>query len=65
MKISMQCMFFQLILLRPHPHFSIHVCQKKSAKPSAFYTFENPQVRRSADPHFTGGRPKQGSVETL
>jgi len=29
--------------------------QKKSAKPSAFYTFENPQVRRSANPHFTGG----------
>jgi len=29
--------------------------QKQSAKPSAFYTFENPQVRRSANPHFTGG----------
>jgi len=26
--------------------------QEKSAKRSAFYTFEN---RRSADPHFTGG----------
>ena len=30
--------------------------QKKSAKPSAFYTIENPQVRRSANPHFTRGR---------
>jgi len=29
--------------------------QKKSAKPSAFYMFENPQVRRSANLHFTGG----------
>jgi len=29
--------------------------QKKSAKTSAFYTFENPQVCRSPGPHFTGG----------
>jgi len=28
---------------------------KKSIKPSAFYTFKNPHVCRSADPHFTGG----------
>ena len=39
--------FFQLIILRPHPHFTRHD-RKKSAKPSAFYTFENPIVRRSA-----------------
>ena len=45
--------FLQLIILRPHPHFTRHVRKKKSAKPSAFYTFENPQVRRSANPHFT------------
>jgi len=36
------------MILRPHPHFTRHVRKKKSAKPSAFYTFENPQVRRSA-----------------
>ena len=29
--------------------------QKKSATPSTFYTFENPQVRRAANLHFTGG----------
>ena len=29
--------------------------QKKSAKPSTFYTFENLQVRRAANLHFTGG----------
>jgi len=49
------CVFFQLIILRPHPHFTNHVRKNKSSKPSAFYTFENPQARRSTDPHFTGG----------
>jgi len=34
--------FFQLITLCPHPHFTRHVCKK-----SAFYMFENFQVRRS------------------
>ena len=56
-KISTKCnVFLQLIILRPHPHFTRHV-RKKSAKPSAFYTIENPQVRRSANPHFTRGLP--------
>jgi len=41
------CVFLQLILLRPHPDFTRHV-RKKIAKPSAFYTFKNPQVCRSA-----------------
>jgi len=30
--------------------------QTKSTKPSAFYMYENLEVRTSADPHFTGGR---------
>ena len=55
MKISTKCMCsFNLkccICIRILPVTSA----KKSAKPSAFYTFENPQVRRSANPHFTGG----------
>jgi len=29
--------------------------QKNLSESSAFYTFENLQVRNSADPHFTGG----------
>ena len=44
-KISTKCsVFLQLVILRPHPHFTRHF-RKKSAKPSAFYTFENPQIR--------------------
>jgi len=37
-------MFFQLITLCPHPHFTCHIA-KKIRKPAAFYTFENPQIR--------------------
>ena len=48
-EISTKCnVFLQLMILRPHPHFTRHVRKKKSAKPSAFYTFENPQIRKSA-----------------
>jgi len=47
-KISTKCsVFLQLIILRPRPHFTRHV-RIKIAKPSAFYTFENPQIRKSA-----------------
>jgi len=37
---------------------------KKSAKPSAFYTFENPQVHTSADLHFIGGLSMQWLIAT-
>ena len=47
--------FLQLIILRPHPHFTV-TSAKKSAKPSAFYTFENLQVRRSAFYHRPPGQ---------
>ena len=47
-KISTKCsVFLQLVILRPHPHFTRHV-RKKSAKPSASYTVKNPEVCRSA-----------------
>jgi len=49
MKISTKCMcFFQLTIIVSASAFYPSRPQKKSAKPSAFYTFENPQVRRSA-----------------
>ena len=49
-KIPTKCnVFLQLIILRPHPHLTRHI-RKKSAKPSAFYTFEN----RYRDFSFTG-----------
>jgi len=44
----------QLIILRPHAHFTRHARKQKSAKASAFYTFENPPVRRSG---LTKSRP--------
>ena len=56
-KISTKCnVFLQLINIASASAFYPSRLQKKSAKPSAFYTFENPHVRRSANPHFTRGR---------
>ena len=47
-KISMKCsVFLQLIILHPHSILPV-TSAKKSAKPSAFYTFENSQIRKSA-----------------
>jgi len=40
-------MFFQLTILRPHPHFTRHV-RKKNLQNHLHFTFENLQVRRSA-----------------
>jgi len=44
--------FFQVIILRPHPHFTRNVHKKNTQNHPHFTWFNN---RRSADPHFTGG----------
>ena len=44
---------FQLIILRPHPHFTRHVRKKN---PQNHPHFTRLKIHRSADPHFTGGR---------
>ena len=52
-KISTKCnVFLQLIILRPHPHFTRHVRKKN---PQNLPHFTRLKIRRSADPHFTGG----------
>jgi len=37
-------MFFQVIILRPHPHFTRNV-RKKNPQNHPHFTFENPQIR--------------------
>jgi len=43
---------FQLIILRPHPHFTRHVRKKN---PQNHPHFTRLKIHRSADPHFTEG----------
>jgi len=40
--------FFQLIILRPHPHFTRHVRKRNPQNHLHFNTFEYLQARRSA-----------------
>jgi len=48
MKISMKCTcFFQVIILRPHPHFTRNVRKKN---PQNHPHFTRLKIRRSADP---------------
>ena len=51
-KISTKCnVFLQLIIF--HPHFTHHVCKKN---PQNHPHFIRLKIRRSANPHFTGGQ---------
>jgi len=53
-KISTKCnVFLQLIILRPHPHFTSHV---RKNDPQNHPHFTHLKIRRSANPHFTGGQ---------
>jgi len=42
----------QVIILRPHPHYTRNVRKKNSENHPRFTHLK---IRRSADPHFTGG----------
>ena len=48
-KISTKCnVFLQLVILRPHPHFTRHACKKN---PQNYPHFTHLKIRRSANPH--------------